>query len=371
MAAFLILAAGLDAKRVLVLAGSPEDKAIQQIVNEKDGARRLPLIAKFAADFASNPDMVVYSQQLYQEAYLESGDYERSLEYGEKALAADPTDMDVLLKLASAARQRPDPEKVARYAGQFGEWYNGLEKAPRPPDLDEVGWKARVAQLRAEHEQDYHRVEYVLLEMIPRVTDAQKRLAMLDQFTKAFPDTSYASNIQQYYAYTYQQLGDAAKVMEYAEKATSLDPQNFAMPLLVAQTLSEQGKDLERATALATKGMELAEKAQPPAGVAPEEWQKSRNGSLGLGHSILGFIYLRQNRNAQAITELKAAVPLVRSDPPLLSTVLYRLGFVQAKNPKLMEEARATLSECSGVAGPFQQAARDLVAKIDARQGKP
>ena len=358
------------AKRVMVMAGSPEDKAIQQIINEKEVSRRLPLIAKFAADFAAKPDMVVYAEQLYQDAYLESGDYDKSLEYGERALAADPTDMDVVMKLVRAARQKPDPARLFRYVTQFAEWYNGLETA-RPADRDETSWREFVTRTRAEYQEDFGRLEYVLLDLIPRETRPQERLQILDRFSKAFPKSSYASNVYQYYAYTYQQLDDTAKLMEYADKVLAVDPQNFAMPLLVAQVLSEQGKDLERATALATKALELAEKAQPPANAPAEEWQKSRHASLGLAHGILGFIHLRQNHNPQAISELKTAVPLVRSDPALLSTVLYRLGFVQAKNLKMLEEARATLSECSNVAGPFQQAARDLVAKIDARLAKP
>ncbi len=264
VAVALSMVAIAEAKRVAVQAGSPEDKAIQQIVNETDLAKRGALIAKFASDFSSEPDMVTYAQQLYQETYLEAKDYDKSMEYGEKALAADPLDGDVLLKLVRAAREKPDLERAFRYAARFAEVYQGLETAP-PAGMDSTAWKVSVDQKRAELEPDYRRLEYLLVDTIAHEGAAQRRLQMLDQFSKAYPKTQYAANINQYYAYTYQQLGDHAKALAYANKTLETDRENVAMMLLAAGGLSEQGQDLPRATALATKALELTTKTQPPA----------------------------------------------------------------------------------------------------------
>lgn len=348
-----ILVLPAPGKRVAVMAGSPEDKAIQQIGAEQDPAKRLPLIDKFGADFGSKPDMLTYAQQLYQDIYLETKEYDKSMEFGEKALAADTKDADVLLKLVRAAQEKPDSGRLFRYGGLFAELYNSLEGPPQ-------------AELKGDHQ----RLEYALFQTIARETGAKERLSMLDQFGKTFPKSQYATALNQYYAYTYQQLGDAAKMAEYAEKTLAQDPENVAMLLLAAQSFSEQGQNLERAMEMAAKALGVSEKMPRPADASPN-WDKSRDASMGLAHAVIGYLHMRQNRNAQAITELKAAVPLVRSDPALLSTTLYRLGFAQAKNPKLLEEARATLSECSKLAGPFQQPAQELVARINARLAKP
>jgi hypothetical protein len=44
---------------------------------------------------------------------------------------------------------------------------------------------------------------------------------------------------------------------------------------------------------------------------------------------------------------------------------MYRLGFAYAKTGKL-PEAKAALTEVAGKSGPYQQPAKDLLAKVDA-----
>ena len=78
---------------------------------------------------------------------------------------------------------------------------------------------------------------------------------------------------------------------------------------------------------------------------------------------------LKQDKTPAAIAELKQASTMLKDDPAAYSTVLFRLGYAYAKVSRLTE-ARATLTEAVGVLGPFQQASRDLLAKVNAARAK-
>ena len=85
---------------------------------------------------------------------------------------------------------------------------------------------------------------------------------------------------------------------------------------------------------------------------------------LSLEHALL-----KQEKNVPAITELKTASDELKSNVDAHSAALYRLGFAYAKTGKLAD-AKITLNELAAVQGPYQQPAKDLLAKVNAAATK-
>src|SRR6266478_5749555 len=73
--------------RIVIPAGTPEDQALQDISKEADAQKKLALYQDFVQKFAGNPAAVAYGNWQISQAYQESGDLAKALEYGDKALA--------------------------------------------------------------------------------------------------------------------------------------------------------------------------------------------------------------------------------------------------------------------------------------------
>jgi len=86
--------------------------------------------------------------------------------------------------------------------------------------------------------------------------------------------------------------------------------------------------------------------------------------SAGLAHGALGWVYMKQEKTAAAIGELKSAAPLVEGNESAYSTVMFRLGFAYAKL-KDYASARATLNKCAAIKGPYQQESKKLLVKVN------
>src|SRR5580658_6074901 len=82
-------AAAQMGKSVSVAAGTPEDKELNEINSATDPAQKIALLDKFSAAHPTG-DLALMADQIYLNAYLEQKNYDKAVEYGEKALAIDP-----------------------------------------------------------------------------------------------------------------------------------------------------------------------------------------------------------------------------------------------------------------------------------------
>src|SRR3989441_13130995 len=88
----LICRAQLD--RIVIPAGTPEDQALQAISNEQDGQKKLAMYEDFVQKFSSNPAAVAYGNWQISQYYQNAGDLQKALDYGDKALASSPHNLD-------------------------------------------------------------------------------------------------------------------------------------------------------------------------------------------------------------------------------------------------------------------------------------
>src|SRR5215471_14139559 len=121
---FLFLAAIARAQvtSVSIAAGTPEDKDLQAISAENDPQKRVSFLQKYSA----NPQAVVYGQWQLAQQYLDQGDTAKSLEYGRKAVAAQPNNLDILVFVAGAAQKAKATDLVIDCAEKGGKAFNGI-----------------------------------------------------------------------------------------------------------------------------------------------------------------------------------------------------------------------------------------------------
>src|SRR5713101_8579687 len=99
----LICRAQVD--RIVIAAGTPEDQALQAISSEQDGQKKITMYEDFLQKFASNPAAVAYGNWQISQYYQGAGDLQKALDYGDKALAGSPHNLDILVSQANVAQQ--------------------------------------------------------------------------------------------------------------------------------------------------------------------------------------------------------------------------------------------------------------------------
>lgn len=140
----LLLHAQLD--KIVIPAGTPEDKALQAISNEPDAQKKLTMYEGFVQEFASNPAAVAYGNWQISQHYQTASDLQKALEYGDKALASSPHNLDILVSQANVAQQMKNNGKVIDYALRGGEAYNSINKEAKPEGMSDQDFALRLEE---------------------------------------------------------------------------------------------------------------------------------------------------------------------------------------------------------------------------------
>ena len=359
----LIAQAQLD--KIVIPAGSPEDVALQAIANEQDAQKKIARYEDFLQKFSSNPAAVAYGNWQISQSYQTSGDLDKALSYGDKALAASPRNLDILVSQTNIAQQMKDGGKVMDYAVKGGQAYNSIAKQPKLPEVSDQDFATAVADAKQENRNSYEFLEVAAYNSIADEKNAKTRMAYIERFTPAFPGSRFQEPVMQYAMMTLSELNDSARMYSYGEKALAANPNSMATLLLLAAAYVEDSKaaSVAKAVTYSQRVIALAKADAPDA-------DRSRKLSAGVAHSTLGYAYMKQDKTTAAIPELKVASALLKGqDEATYSTVLYRLGYGYAKLNKL-SEAREVLTEASNTPGPAQQLSRDLLAKVNSARAK-
>jgi tetratricopeptide (TPR) repeat protein len=160
-------------------------------------------------------------------------------------------------------------------------------------------------------------------------------------------------------------LKDNTRLVAYAEKTLSANPNSLPALLLLANFYSQDSKPGSAAKAISysQKAIEVAKPDAPDA-------DKTRKLSAGAAHSTIGWAYLKQEKTMPAIAELKTAAGLLKGqDDQQYARAMYGLGFAYAKLNKLTE-AREVLTEAAKMPGPLQAMSQDLLTKVNTARAK-
>jgi len=362
---FVSLFAYAQIDRIVIAAGTPEDQALAAISKEDDAQKKMAMWQDFLKQFSANPAAVAYGNWQLSQLYQGAGDLPKALASGDQALTGSPRNLDILVSQVGIAEQMKDNDKVVAYAARGGEIYNSLAKQPKPQGMSDEEFAGHVQDDKAAAKNSYEFLEAAAYNAIADEQDARKRMADVEKFTPAFPNSRFEDPVTSYAMMALTELKDTARVIAYGEKTLASNPNNVPALLLLAGTYVDDPKPGSTAKAIgyAQKAIDVAKADAPDA-------DRARKVSAGAAHSTLGYALMKQDKTAAAVPELKSASALLKGqDDQQYEIAMYRLGFAYAKLNKLTE-AREVLTEIANKSGPVQQPAQDLLSKVNAARAK-
>jgi tetratricopeptide (TPR) repeat protein len=347
---------------IVIPAGTPEDKDLAAISANGDASKKIAAYQDFMSKYGDNKAAMAYGEWQLSQLYLAGGDTAKAMDMGTKALAAYPSNLDIILSQATIAQAMKDNSKVVDYAVQGAAVYNSIAKQPKPPDVSDSEWPARIASEQASAQNAYDFLETSAYNAIASEQDLNKRMTEIEKFTPAFPKSKFSGQISQLALYTLQQLNQPQRLVAYGEKALAADPNSLSTLLMMSNAYVGDPKE-------ATKAASYANKVLTVVGPNPESGDKEKKSYAGLAHTMLGRAELNQEKMLPAVADLKAAVTLLQEDPADQQQALYYLGYAYAKQNR-KAEALATLQKAAAIDGPYAGPSKDMMAKINAAGAK-
>jgi tetratricopeptide (TPR) repeat protein len=351
--------------RIVIAAGTDEDHALQAITNEQDPQKRLVMYQEFVQKFAANPAAVAYGNWQISQTYQATGDLQKALDYGDKALAGSPHNLDILVSQANLALQAKNDAKLMDYAAKGGEVCLSIAKQAKPEGMSDQDFAQKMNEEKSDAQNNCDFFETSGLNAISAENDPNTRMADIDRFNAAFPASKFQETVMNLALDALSQLRDNARMVAYGEKILAVNPNSLPALLLLANSYSEDTKPGSAAKAIVycQKVIEVAKADAPDA-------DKTRKLSAGAAHSTIGWTYLKQDKTTAAISELRTASVLLKGqDDQQYARALYGLGFAYGKLNKLTE-AREVLTEAVKIPGPLQAMSQDLLTKVNTARAK-
>jgi tetratricopeptide (TPR) repeat protein len=353
--------------RIEIAAGTPEDHDLQAITAEQDGKKKLAMYEDFVQKYSANPAAVAYGNWQLEQGYQAAGDLPKALDCGDKALVAAPHNLDILVSQTNLAQQMKDNGKLVDYVAQGGAACSSIGKGAKPAGVSDEDFARQVSDEKTASQNNCEFLETTGFNSIRSETDAKSRMAYIEKFSAAFPESRFQEDVSNYAIYTLGpgQLNDPTRLLDFSQKTLAANPNSLPALLTLASFYSEDPKPGSSAKAI-SYSQKAIEVAKPDAADA----DKPRKVSAGAAHSTMGYAYLKQDKTAVAIPELRTACALLKGqDDQQYSIALYRLGFAYAKLSKTTE-AREVLLEAVKIQGPMQPMSQELLAKVNAARAK-
>jgi tetratricopeptide (TPR) repeat protein len=291
---FLWARASAQTYNIVIPAGTPEDHDLQAISSEQDAAKKLAMYQDFVQKYSSNPAAVAYGDWQISQAYQAKGDLNKALDYGDKALAGAPRNLDILVSQASIAQQAKDNAKLMDYAAKGGTVCSSIGKEPKPDGMSDDDFSRQITEDKTAAKNNCDFLESAGFNVIAGEDNAKSRMADIEKFSAAFPGSKFQNDVSSYAMYSLGpgQLNDQARLFAYGEKTLAANPNSLPALLLLAGSYVDDAKQgsLGKSVTYSQKAIAVAKADEPDA-------DKSRKLSGGMAHSILGYAYIKQGQD--------------------------------------------------------------------------
>ena len=224
---FLSLAAVCQNARIVIPAGSPEDKELAAIAAETDASKRTEAYEEFIKKYSDNKPAIAYAEWQLSQDYLTAHDNAKALAWGDKALEAFPNDLDIVVSDCNVAMASKDNGKTVDYAVKGAAVYQSILQQQKPPEVE-----------RCRMEEPHHRqenaakpscdfLETAAYNAIASEQNANQRMDYIEQFTPAFPKSQFDAQVSQLAMLSLQQLNQPQRLAAYGEQALAANPTAF------------------------------------------------------------------------------------------------------------------------------------------------
>ncbi|MGA7379037.1 MAG: hypothetical protein WBW36_21960, partial [Candidatus Sulfotelmatobacter sp.] len=212
--------------KIVIPAGTPEDHDLQAISSETDVAKKLAMYQEFVQKYSANPAAVTYGDWQISQAYQGMGDSAKALEYGDKALARMPRNLDILVSQGSIAQQAKNNSKLMEYVAKGGTVCGSIEKQPKPDGMSDDDFKKQIAEDKSAAQNNCDFLESAGFNVIASESDAKNRMEFIEEYSAAFPASKFQEQVSNYAMYTLGpgQLNDQGRLLAYGEKTLAADP---------------------------------------------------------------------------------------------------------------------------------------------------
>jgi len=344
--AMLLCLSASGQRRITIAAGTPEDQELQTIANQADAKQKIAMLEEFANKYAANKPAAAYANWQLAQQYSAAGDNAKALACGDKALAAMPDVLDILMSQADIAQQMKANDKVVDYATRGAEVFHAIPSDGETPERT------------AEAKQQYEYLETVGYNAIAGEQNAKARREEIDRYLSAFPNGRFAQNLTTLAVVTFQEMKDMAGLSAFADKVLAKNVDN--MRLLTALSSAFVTDNPAKAGVFARKALEQQSKSvnDPDA-----------KSLAGVAHSLLGQALVRENKFAPAVPELKTATGILKDSPQDEAAAYYFLGFAYAKLEK-GADAIAALTQAAKYDTGYKGPAEEMIGKIQGARRK-
>ncbi len=367
---FLLAAAALSVRAQItrhigVAAGSPEDKALTEITSATDPAQKLALLDKFMTDFGQTGDLAILGNEMYLEIYVAQKNTPKIYETGDKILAADPDNFDAAVTLTRTAIDAGDTDKMYAYAEKVGQIVQRFNARPAPAGTDPAQWQAIQKNALDPDTDSINYVDYTFYNSAYQTKEMNQRADLLTRYIAAFPDSAYVAQAEMLIPISYQQAQNFPKMVVAANAILAKNPSNVDILLLLADFYSDsdKGQHLDEAETDAKKALDVLATAKKPDAMSDADWQKQVAFQKGLAWSVQGEVDITRKLNAQAVTALQTAAPLLTDNPVIYARNQYRLGFAFL-NLKRNPDAFQAFTDAASVDTPYRSMAQEKLEEL-------
>jgi tetratricopeptide (TPR) repeat protein len=365
LALFVFSASAQQRKHFVINTSTPEGEILQNIGQESDDSKKLALMQDFISKYPKHEGAGwVYDQM--QQVFLKQKDYDKTLDAGEKALAADPEDLDAAYNNLKAGEGKTDPELVKKWSAATSAIARKIAAGPAASDEDKQSVD------HAKQVDTY--TEYSLYAAALQTADPAKVVDLVDSLMERNPKSQYVPMLAGKYLTSLQQSGKTDKASAMAEKIVAVDPSN-ADALLIAADSNLQKNHTDKAIAYANKVTEVLASKPAPEGISAADWEKTKHAMLGRAHWIAGVGYGAENKFGPADKALRVALPAVAGNSQLTATALfylglsnYQLGKTLGDKPRIREGLKY-FEQCSAIKSTVQDLALKNVRAIRGELG--
>ncbi|HUG82745.1 MAG TPA: hypothetical protein VML01_13830, partial [Bryobacterales bacterium] len=221
-----------------------------------------------------------------------------------------------------------------------------------------------VAEKRPKDTKEYELITAVYKE----AADANKKLQLLEEWEKSYPETAYSTERVQAFMAAHQQAGHTKETVAYAKKVLELIPGDLQANIAITSMTTalypgasdaekpEILKDGETAASALISGLDKQfAAANKPAQVSDEQWNSAKGQVALTAHQTLGWIAMQRQDHAKAEAQFKKVLEMNPKSAQVsywLGTELIAQGDSEKNEMALFSLARAVAYEGEGALPP-------------------